>query len=256
MKHKTKIFLALPCYGGQINAKCFLSILNLQSWSIKNNIELKVQTLVNELLIPRGRNTLVGIMMDDVDFSASHILFIDADIGFEIQNIERLLNADKDIVCGIYPKKLIQWEKLNKILQENQNIPLEQLKQKLLSFNLNIDNPNEILIENGFCKVSEAATGMMLIKRNVFEIMKKKFPERKYQPDNVGNLKRASNNFYDFFPTGIYPPNSQRYLSEDYYFSRLWRECGGEIWADILMPLTHTGLMEFKGSVGINFKKN
>lgn len=193
--------------------------------------------------------------MDDLHFSASHILFIDSDIGFDIQNIERLIKADKDIVCGIYPKKLIQWEKLNKILQENQNISLELLKQKLLSFNLNIDNPNEILIENGFCKVSEAATGMMLIKRNVFEIMKKKFPERKYKPDNVSNLNKTSENFYDFFPTGIYPQNSQRYLSEDYYFSRLWKECGGEIWADILMPLTHTGAFDFHGSVSVNFNK-
>ena len=42
----------------------------------------------------------------------------------------------------------------------------------------------------------------------------------------------------------------KRYLSEDYYFSRLWQECGGEIWADLTMPLTHFGNKAFKGHVG------
>jgi hypothetical protein len=47
----------------------------------------------------------------------------------------------------------------------------------------------------------------------------------------------------------------KRYLSEDYYFSRLWLECGGDIWADVAMPLTHFGNRAFKGHVGSLFAK-
>ena len=61
-----------------------------------------------------------------------------------------------------------------------------------------------------------------------------------------------SDNCYDLFAVGPYQTKGQiRYLSEDYYFSRLWtEECGGEIWADLSMPLTHFGNRAFKGHVG------
>ena len=45
--------------------------------------------------------------MDQQDYVATHLLFIDADIGFQPENIERLIRADKDIACGIYPRKCI-----------------------------------------------------------------------------------------------------------------------------------------------------
>ena len=109
-----------------------------------------------------------------------------------------------------------------------------------------------------FCKVQEAATGMMLVKREVFRTMMKKFPERKYQSDQIINGKHfSSDNCYDLFCAGIYEtsPGKKRYLSEDYYFSRLWLECGGDIWADIAMPLTHFGNRAFKGHVGSLFAK-
>ena len=93
---------------------------------------------------------------------------------------------------------------------------------------------------------------MMLVKREVFRTMMKKFPERKYETDQIVNGKYyRSNNCYDFFAVGPYMTAGQkRYLSEDYYFSRLWQECGGEIWADLAMPLSHFGNRQYKGHVG------
>ena len=87
--------------------------------------------------------------------------------------------------------------------------------------------------------------------------MFKKFPDRKYQSDQIVNGKYyRSDNCYDLFAVGPYntPINGEdniRYLSEDYYFSRLWtEECNGEIWADLASPLTHFGSMGFRGHVG------
>ena len=93
---------------------------------------------------------------------------------------------------------------------------------------------------------------MMLVKREVFRTMMKKFPERKYESDQIVNgVSYRSDNCYDLFAVGPYQTgNQKRYLSEDYYFSRLWQECGGEIWADLAMPLTHFGSRAFKGHVG------
>lgn len=78
---------------------------------------------------------------------------------------------------------------------------------------------------------------MMLVKREVFRRMFKKFPERKYESDQIVNGEYfKSDNCYDLFAVGPYETQHVdgkpmiRYLSEDYYFSRLWQECGGEIW--------------------------
>jgi predicted lactoylglutathione lyase len=230
-----KIFLGMPMYGGMLTENTMHGLLQLQQWSMAKGVGMRVQTMGNESLITRARNTIVSMMMDQTDYVATHLLFIDADIGFQAQNIERLLCADKDVVCGIYPRKHIHWEKVIHELKKNPNITEDELEVKSLGYNLNLDDPLNVKMEDGFCKVSEAATGMMLVKREVFRTMMKKFPERKYESDQIINGKSfKSDNCYDLFAVGPYQTAKQkRYLSEDYYFSRLWQECGGDIWAMI-----------------------
>ena len=254
LKNKNfKVFLGMPMYGGMLSEATLHGLLELQSWSMAHNIGLRIQTMGNESLITRARNTIVSMMMDQQDFVATHLLFIDADIGFTPQNIERLLCADKDVACGIYPRKHLYLNKIKKILEENPNADEGEIEAKALGYNVNFDNPEMLQGENGFFKVNEAATGMMMVKREVFRTMFKKFPERKYESDQIVNGgSYRSDNCYDLFAVGPYETKGQkRYLSEDYYFSRLWTEqCGGEIWADLAMPLTHFGNRAYKGHVG------
>jgi hypothetical protein len=85
--------------------------------------------------------------------------------------------------------------------------------------------------------------------------MRKAYPERKYKSDQIvnGQIWR-SDNCYDLFGVGKLPwDESERYLSEDYYFSRLWSKIGGKIWADVASPLQHQGSMHFNGHVGSMF---
>jgi|TARA_R100000030_G_scaffold27824_1_gene20272 hypothetical protein len=247
-----KIFLGMPMYGGMLTEPTLHGLLEIQNYTQNSGIKMRVQTMGNESLITRARNTLVSMMLDQTDFAATHLLFIDADIGFHWQNIERLLCADKDVVCGIYPRKHIYIEKIKGILEKHPDADAAEIEARALGYNVNFDNPEEIKGEGGFFRVNEAATGMMLVKREVFTTMMKKFPERKYETDQIVNgLQYRSDNCYDLFAVGPYKTQGQvRYLSEDYYFSRLWQECGGEIWADLAMPLTHFGNRAYKGHVG------
>ena len=252
-----KIFLGMPMYGGMLTEATLHGLLELQSWTQAHGVGMRIQTMGNESLITRARNTIVSMMMDQQDFVATHLLFIDADIGFQWRNIERLLCADKDLVCGIYPRKHLYLEKIKEILEKNPNATPDEIEAKSLGYNINFDDPLNINGEHGFFKVNEAATGMMLVKRHVFRKMFKKFPERKYESDQIVNGNPyKSDNCYDLFAVGPYKTQTKegkpqiRYLSEDYYFSRLWQECGGEIWADLSMPLTPFGKRAFKGHVG------
>ncbi len=77
------------------------------------------------------------------------------------------------------------------------------MEARALGYNVNFDNPTDLQGENGFFRVNEAATGMMLVKREVFTTMMKKFPERKYETDQIVNgLYYRSNNCYDLFAVG------------------------------------------------------
>ena len=66
---------------------------------------------MNESLIPRARNELVRLFLEET--KCSHIMFIDADMYFNDQAIATLYKADKDVACGIYPKKELDWGKVS-----------------------------------------------------------------------------------------------------------------------------------------------
>ena len=254
--HNIKLYLGMPMYGGLLSENTLHGVLGLQTWVTQAGVGMKLQTMGNESLISRARNTIVSMFLDDTNFVGTHLLFIDADIGFQPANIERLIRADADIVCGIYPRKCVHWDQVINAVKANPDISEEEVSYKALGYNLNFENPNQIELKNGYCEVMEGATGMMLIKRDVFKKMKQAYPERKYKTDQIINGKRfSSDNCYDFFGVGKLPWDTQeRYLSEDYYFSRLWHKIGGKIWADVSMPLQHHGNMHFSGHVGTLFK--
>ena len=253
--HNIRSSVGVPMYGGMLSEATLHGILATQQWTLTQNIQMKLQTMGNESLITRARNTIVSMFLDDTNFVGTHLLFVDADIGFNSENIERLIRADKDIACGIYPRKCIHWDKVINAVKQNPEITEDEVSFKSLGYNLNFENPQKIQLQNGFCEVMEAATGMMLIKREVFKKMKKAYPERKYKTDQIVNGKSyQSDNCYDFFGLGKLPwDKDDRYLSEDYYFSRLWSKIGGKIWADVASPLQHHGNMHFKGHVGSMF---
>ena len=254
----TKIFIGTPCYGGMITADYFKSCMQLVALSASKKIELQFGTIGNESLITRARNTLVQLFMDG-DYT--HLLFIDSDIAFNPEAVIRMLEYNKDVVTGIYPRKTIDWIKVKKRLKENPDMSEDELLASSLQYNLNVKNPDRIEMQKGFIEVMDGATGFMLIKRNVFKKMATEYPELKFIPDQHINQShdkefdyhKTSDWNYTFFDTMI-EPQSKRYLSEDYAFCRLWQNIGGKIYSDILSGMTHYGNYSFRGNVYTQFK--
>ena len=253
-----KIFIGTPCYGGMITADYFKSCMQLVALAASKKIELQFGTIGNESLITRARNTLVQLFMDG-DYS--HLLFIDSDLAFNPEAVIRMLEYDKDVVTGIYPRKTIDWIKVKKRLKEKPDISEDELLASSLQYNLNVKNPNKILLDKGFIEVMDGPTGFMLIKRDVFVRMANVYPELKFVPDQHINQSHDTEfNYHDtsdwnytFFDTMI-EPQTKRYLSEDYAFCRLWQNMGGKIYADIMSGMTHYGNYAFRGNVGTQFK--
>jgi hypothetical protein len=240
------ILIAIPCYGGNISNMTFHSLFN--TIKILNDMghNLRIETLPAESLISRGRNKFVTKFLDNKDFKGTHILFIDSDIGFTLQNILRVIEFNREVVTCTYPVKGFYWQQLLDRIKENNNIDEQTMRDYLLQFNVNLYPNTEF--KDGFARVKESATGFMMIKREVFTTIMDKNPQLKYKPDLRTGIEN-SQNAYDFFPVGCYKEKDgvTRYLSEDYYFCRLAEECGFEIWTDLSTPITHLGSTEYHG---------
>jgi hypothetical protein len=62
--------------------------------------------LHSESLITRCRNMIVLKFLSEESFT--HLFWIDSDIAFQSEAVFRLLQADRDVVAGVYPNEAIQ----------------------------------------------------------------------------------------------------------------------------------------------------
>ena len=214
----TKIHFLTPCYGGNITEVCFSSYLGFTIMAMQNGINFQIDTLSNESNVNRARNSCAAKFLSG---DCSHLMFVDADIQFNPQDIVKLITHDKDIVGGIYPQKT--------------------LPPKMVVNTLNNGEHEGDLIE-----VGTLGTGFMLIKRSVFE----KMIEEGATPyvDAIGLSPEENANQYDFFQCTI--DSKGRYLTEDWSFCRRWRQLGGKIWADTTIALAHVGYYRFQPDLG------
>jgi len=187
---KLKVMIGTPCYGGQLTEAYLHGIMDLTRVAAQNNFQVNLNTIGNESLITRARNTLVSqfLDMDKEDDSFTHLMFIDADIGFRGEAVRRVLESGYDIACGIYPRKAIEWDKIPDLIKVSD----KNLEQRVLGYNLNFADPKKIEVTKGFTEVMDAATGFMCIKKEVFYKMMEAYPNLKYTSDQIINNKRYS----------------------------------------------------------------
>jgi len=239
MKAQTHIFVATPCFGGMVSQRYMVSAIALLQLGASLGIRVTLDLLGYESLITRGRNILVSRFLDDP--TTTHLLFIDADIGFEPAQVIRMLRFDGDIVAGMYPLKLHDW---NSGMQYAVNG--EALETAPLRYVGTPCQGEEAASHDGFVAASYAGTGFMLIRRQVFPQMMAAHPNLRFSAAHVAAAPSLSPNQYALFDCMI-EPETGVYLSEDYTFCRRWRDLGGRIWLDAQSGLIHVGQYEFAG---------
>jgi hypothetical protein len=245
-ERKINLFIATPMYGGMCAGYYLQSVLQLNNMLSRNNIAAAFSFMFNESLITRARNALVHGFLKNKDHT--HLLFIDADIKFRPEDIMAMLEVDKDIICGIYPKKEINWHTVKQAMDNN--VPQDQLKHHTGSFVVNlVDYQGSVTVPvNQPVEIFNGGTGFMLIKREVFEKLNDTVPSYSNDVMDLGGSLQNSEMIKEFFATSI-EPGTQRLLSEDYHFCRIWREIGGKVYAAPWAQLAHIGTYAFEGQL-------
>jgi hypothetical protein len=235
------IFLATPCYGGQVGIHYLNAVVALQGACEARGVGLTVELLENDALITRARARLAHRFLSHPD--ATHLLFVDADIGFAPAAALRLLDAGKALAGGVYPLKGLDWGKVRAAAQAGAADLMARSLGYVIRF---IPTPDSsVEVENGFAKVAYVGTGFLMIRRSVVEALGKAHPEL---VADLSDLEPGGRAVPMLFDTMIEPETGQ-HLSEDYAFCRRWRDAGGEIWADVESRLTHVGHAAYSGSL-------
>lgn len=246
MSQEINLAVATPCFGGQISVAYAASIFKLQkALRSLNGIDLKILFKDGDALITRARASLVAQFLDDP--KATHLLFVDADIAFEPDQVLRLINCGADVCAAIYPIKRIDWDRVKSVLQAGRPDPAAAA----LNYVFEVENPNAVVTQGGFAKVRHAGTGFLMIRREALEKMCRRYSNLRFKRDHSLDAAVASENRFALFDCMI--DESGTYLSEDFSFCKRWTDMGGEIWADLGSRLSHVGPLTFRGDLSSQF---
>ena len=271
------LFLGIPCYGGQMSGITAKSLVDLQAMCLQLNLPFKLFCIFNESLVTRARNYICDEFLrstykvEDKEVQYSHLMFIDADIGFNPNDVMAMLGiADNEhrIVGAPYTKKALATEQMVSAVQlglvsEKNPQDIEQFAGDFV-FNPERTPDGKILLSEP-TPVLEAGTGFLIIEREVFTEWAEAYPQFYYKPDhNRSAAFDGSHYIHAFFDTAIHSEAflgklgidlsdngkwSDRYLSEDYFFCQTVRAIGIKVWYCPWIKLVHFGSYPFSGQL-------
>ena len=211
----TRVHICMPCYGGMLTESTFMSYIKWANTCRQLGIDWTMETMTNESLISRARNTLTAKFLHNKE--STHLMFVDADIGWEPWHLLVMLNRDVDVIGGLYPMK---------------SLPVKWCVNGFEGAEEGAD---------GLQEVSKTGTGFMLIKRHVFEKLNA-HPATKPFINDIGLPVELNPYMKTYFDTAV---RENRYYSEDWTFCENWRDLGGKVWVDKRVLLKHTGTYVF-----------
>ena len=231
------LHIATPMYGGNCKGVYLDGLMSLMFELAKKGYQLSFSKLYNESLITRARNNLV---YEFEKSGADALLFIDADEGFDHMDVISMIESGKDVIGAVYPMKNINWENVRKAALAGE----ENLDAYSGFFAMNMLPGQQTFNITKPVPVTEVGTGMLFIKKEVFELMKPHCGS--YMLNTSTGAFDPNQRVTEYFKTDITPEGIL--LSEDYYFCRKYRELGGEVYAAPWVKIVHAGEYIFSGS--------
>jgi hypothetical protein len=247
MKGKS-VHVLTPMYGGVCYVNYFESFQKLTIACAKYGIPFSSAHKWNESLVSRARNQLVDLFRKEGD--ATHAVFIDADIGFDADEVLSMVERDEDILVAPCSKKSLRWDRLRRMILKNpgREYTDEELKRAAGDFCFNFepfDGQRQMRLED-LWDLRTGGTGLMSIRREVFEGFAEKYPDRWYESTN--NPAELPGPVHDFFRTGV-DPETREYESEDYCFCADAKKIGFTVKLCPTVRTTHMGSNLFYGDL-------
>lgn len=218
MKNK-HLFIATPAGNGMVNVQYTISLLNTVSLLTELGIKTDVHIAKAGSLLVAERNRILERFWQS---DATHLLCIDADLGWPAEAVPAMLKEDKEFIAGLYPARNGSSQFIFRPLSKTEGL---------------VEGDRHLV------KMESIPAGFMLISREAIAKMRNKFPELYYSPKDPRNDTEST---YCLFNTEVY---EGEFWGEDYVFCRRAREAGIEIWCDILIEFDHAGIVGSVSSI-------
>lgn len=212
------IMIATPCIDARYDSTYMVSLFQTMKMLSENGVSCQMAEEKFTADVALARNKLFSAF---VRSGCSHMLTIDADMGWPPDAIIRLLMAKKDFVAVAGPKK---------------RYPIT------FAANWTDAAGNPVMLQydyqSGTMEVGEIGSAFAMISKECAVRMAQSYPEL----DFVGVTGEIEH--------GVYNPMVQdrRYFSEDFAFCKRWRAIGGRVFMVPDVKLSHTGNHTFEGS--------
>ena len=230
------LVIGTPMYGGMCTSEYTDSLLKLSESCNKSGVKLTTIFLGNESLIQRGRNTIAYHFMNLPD--ATHLLFIDADIKFRVEDIVRMIKADKELIIGPVALKGYNWEQIRMAALAGE----DNIGRTGGVFNINTLPGVEMQSEDEPFEIEHGGNAFMMIRRDCLEALESVTPIY----TNGGRSLPDGVEIKDYFRVEI-NKDTNHLLSEDYFFCHSYRQIGGKVWCAPWVETGHFGSHLFNG---------
>ena len=230
------LVIGTPMYGGMCTSEYTDSLLKLSESCNKSGVKLTTIFLGNESLIQRGRNTIAHHFMNLPD--ATHLLFIDADIKFRVEDIVRMIKADKELIIGPVALKGYNWEEIRMAALAGE----DDIGRTGGVFNINLLPGIKMEDEETPFEIEHGGNAFMMIRRDCLEALATNTPIY----TNGGRSLPDGVEIKDYFRVEI-NKDTNHLLSEDYFFCHSYRQIGGKVWCAPWVETGHFGSHLFNG---------
>lgn len=214
-----RVFLAIPTGSGSVSAHTLKGVFEAATMFGVGDIRCDLHIEAGNCHVDDARNSAVREFLKT---DCTDLVFIDDDVGFEPENLYRLVTLDRDVVGGVYPKK-----------DDAEDFPVF------------LDGGPLYAEADGCVEVQGLPTGFMRIRRHVLE----KLAE---QAQSFIGQAGDTLPYHVIFERTI---TGGRRWSGDYAFCQKWRALGGKLYTDPEMMFTHTGAKTWGGSLGAFWRR-
>lgn len=210
MSARARILVATPAYSGETNYRYTESLFAATLYCAYHKVQLELKIAARFTLLEYARAYLAAKFLEG-DYT--HLMCIDADLGFDPRAIVKLVDHGKDIVGGVYPVKSIPiW------------FPYQPLGEP----------------ENGLQRAKTLPGGFLLVSRKAMQAVADSVPTFTFEHQGE---RITAPNIYQMEHRG------DGLIGEDVMFCERARKLGFELWVDPDITFVHVGPFEWGGNL-------
>ena len=218
------LFIATPVMDGRPESNFNDSLIKTKALLEEHGAKLHHLTHKYCADIYLARARLLSAFLREKD--ATHMMFIDADMGWEAQDVARMLMLQRDFLAVAGPKKKYPLEFAFQLCDEHgKPIPLYHE------------------LETNVAEVTAVGAAFLMITKDCAQKIVDAHPELEFDADE-NTVEYA---VFDPIIINVGDNSPRRRLSEDYSFCYRWRQLGGKVELLMDVRLTHTGSHTFSG---------